>query len=76
MAEDRSDLRHIRDERDVQEAMDVIFSSSSSSTDTESECEEHPKCSNFEATLDSMSEMDFKLHMRLKRETVDYLICK
>ncbi|XP_017483953.1 PREDICTED: uncharacterized protein LOC108372711 [Rhagoletis zephyria] len=61
----------------VSEILETIFeSSSSSSEDSESENEHHEKCSNFEGTLDAMSEMDFKINMRLKRETVEYLTTK
>ncbi|XP_054747579.1 putative nuclease HARBI1 [Anastrepha obliqua] len=62
----------------VQKIYDAIFaSSSSSSEDSDAENAENQKRTsspNFEATLDALSDMDFKLKMGLKRETVEYLI--
>lgn len=74
LLDERSELRLNRQEEVVNELLDVVFASSSSSEESESENEDHPKCNNFEATLDAMGGSDFKMHMRLKRETVEYLI--
>ncbi|XP_017469844.1 PREDICTED: putative nuclease HARBI1, partial [Rhagoletis zephyria] len=74
LLDERSELRLNRQEEVVNELLDGVFASSSSSEDSEGETEDHPKCNNFEATLDAMGGSDFKMHMRLKRVTVEYLI--
>ncbi|XP_017469831.1 PREDICTED: uncharacterized protein LOC108361658 [Rhagoletis zephyria] len=74
LLDERSELRLNRKEEVVNELLDGVFASSSSSEDSEGETEDHPKCNNFEATLDAMGGSDFKMHMRLKRVTVEYLI--
>ncbi|XP_067626833.1 putative nuclease HARBI1 isoform X2 [Eurosta solidaginis] len=71
-----SELRARRQEEVVDEILDAVFTGSSSSEDSDTENEDHVKCENFEATLDAMNQKDFKMHMRLKRETVEYLIMR
>ncbi|XP_067633157.1 putative nuclease HARBI1 isoform X1 [Eurosta solidaginis] len=76
LLDDQSELRARRQEEVADEILDAVFASSSSSEDSDTENEDHVKCENFEATLDAMNQKDFKMHMRLKRETVEYVIMR
>jgi len=59
--------------------MDSIFCSkldSDNSKDIETDIEEHVTVEKFVDTIDAYGDKDFKTHMRLRRDTVDFLICK
>ncbi|XP_053964382.1 putative nuclease HARBI1 [Anastrepha ludens] len=72
---EQGELRRKREREEVDKVLKAIFAdSSSSSEDSDSENEEHKECSNYETTLDLMSDIDFKSHMRVERKTVEYLI--
>jgi len=64
---------------DEMHIMDSIFCSkldSDNSKDIETDIEEHVTVEKFVDTIDAYGDKDFKTHMRLRPDTVDFLICK
>ncbi|XP_037942677.1 uncharacterized protein LOC119675692 [Teleopsis dalmanni] len=74
LSEKSGKLKRIEYENRVKEVLDIFESASSSESD--SEPEQHEKCSSFESTIEAMSAQDFKQHFRLKRETIEVIITR